>query len=103
MKKDNIKVIKFIIFLCLLQGASYYICKFTPFDTMRLMSSFDDKIVRDPNYVFFYISWFPMLVIVPFLVSKTNKDNLFKYHQITHSKYVNGLKFNSFDKNPKKQ
>lgn len=79
MKKDNIKVIKFIIFLCLLQGASYYICKFTPFDTIRLMSSFDDKIVRDPNYVFFYISWFPMLVIVPFLVSKTNKDNLFKY------------------------
>ena len=79
MKKDNIKVIKFIIFLCLLQGTSYYICKLTPFTKTQLISSFDNNIVRDPNFVFFYISWFPMLVIVPFLVFKSDKDNLFKY------------------------
>lgn len=74
------KIILLILCLIFYQCFVYFITKFTPFDFNILVSSIDSIIPFVPIFIYFYIVWYLMLFIVPFV--------LYKYDELNFNKYI---------------
>lgn len=77
MKKKDKKIINSIIALIVFQSGMYLLAKLSPFEVHILKSTIDNKIPFISHFIYFYISWYFMLVLMPYMFYK--KDyNCFK-------------------------
>lgn len=78
-KNINRKNLLVAICLILFQLFVFYATK--PFlgEPGVLRTSLDDKIPFIPHFIWFYVSWYPMLLLVPYYIAKKNKTAFFKY------------------------
>ena len=79
MLKKEYKKMYLIILLVIYQSLLYLISKLSPFAIHILGSSVDDKIPFIPAFIYFYVGWYLMLFIVPFLFLKDNEKVFYKY------------------------
>ena len=74
MLRKDFEIIKKIILLIIFQSALYLLAKLSPFNVHLLTSEYDSKIPFVSQFIYFYVSWYLMLFLVPYLLSK--KDNI---------------------------
>lgn len=82
MTKEDKKGILCIVGVIIVQTFIYFITKLTPFNTNMLSSNFDNKIPFVPGFIYFYVSWYLMLLFFPYLLYKKNK-NVFKKYMLS--------------------
>lgn len=85
MKKKDIK--KFIILITSLiafQCLIYFLTKLLQNNFHLLESTFDNFIPFIPHFVYFYILWYLLLIIIPFLLFKKDK-NMFAVYYISYA------------------
>lgn len=73
MNKKDIKVILKIIGLIIFQSGMYLLAKLSPFSVHLLKSKIDDNIPFISHFIYFYISWYLMLVLIPFIFYKKDE------------------------------
>lgn len=81
MKKINYKLILIIIGLILFESFFYFLAKLTFIEPFLLTSSLDNKLPLMPFFIYFYVLWYLMLFIIPYILY-LKKKNLF-YHYVT--------------------
>lgn len=79
MDKRKIKIICILIILILYQSSTYFLTKLIQASPFLLSSILDDKIPYIPQFVFFYIIWYPMLFAVPLIIYIKGQDTFYKY------------------------
>lgn len=82
MKKfisENKNRIIFLILVLIFQASVYCITKIFQRSPMSLNNYFDNMIPFIPYFVIFYITWFPLLFLVPLLVLKYDKKVFDRY------------------------
>ena len=77
--KKNYKVFLLIVVLIIYQSFLYLVSKLTPLDVTVLGNCLDNKIPFISIYIYFYISWYVMLIIVPYLIYEYDEDAFYKY------------------------
>lgn len=80
--KEKYKPLLYCISLVIYQSILYFIAKLSPFNITLIGSNLDNKIPFIDEFIYFYISWYLMLFIVPYLMYKKDKD-IFKNYLIT--------------------
>ena len=79
MLKKEYKKMYMVVLLVIYQSFFYLISKLSPFEMHVLGNSFDDKIPFIPVFIYFYVGWYLMLFVVPFLFLKDNEKTFYKY------------------------
>jgi len=79
MNKSDLKIIKKIIGLVVAQSLLFLLAKLSPISIHVLKSTFDSKIPFIPQFIYFYVSWYAMLFLIPFLLYKKNFECFEKY------------------------
>lgn len=80
--KEKYKPLLYCISLVIYQSILYFIAKLSPFNITLIGSNLDNKIPFIDEFIYFYISWYLMLFVVPYLIYKKDKD-IFKKYLIT--------------------
>lgn len=83
MKKEDIKALLLAASLIVFESIIYFICKLSPIKVTVLTSSFDEKLPFVAAFCLLYSLWFIYLLLIPFVIYKHEKKNLFKYTSIT--------------------
>lgn len=71
-----------IIFFVTLYSFLYFIVKYFEGDPNVLVSKFDSDLPFISQFVYFYILWYPMLILVPYIVSLYNRDVFNRYLKV---------------------
>ncbi len=79
MKKENKKAILSIIGITVLQSIIYYLVKIIQESPNLIGSSIDNHIPFIEYFVYFYVIWYVMLIVVPYMFYKDDKILLKKY------------------------
>jgi membrane-associated phospholipid phosphatase len=79
MKKINFKIILQIILLVLINSSFYYLAKIIQGPALLLDNSIDQKIPFIEHFVYFYIIWYPLLIIIPYIFYQSKKETFKKY------------------------
>lgn len=79
MYKIKIKIVLLIIILILFQATTYFLTKLVQISPVLLNSGIDNKIPYVPYFVYFYIIWYPMLLLIPYIIYIKNKEVFYKY------------------------
>lgn len=79
MKKINYKVILVIIGLILFESIFYFLSKLTFIEPYLLTSSLDSKLPLIPFFIYFYVFWYLMLFIVPYIIYLKKKELFLEY------------------------
>lgn len=68
------------ILLVVFHVTTYYLVKFTPFETTVVGNNkFDQAIPFVPEWTLFYVLWHPLLIIAPCILYKFNKSDFYTY------------------------
>ena len=67
MKYKDKRVLLLIILLIMFQSGMYMVAKITPFEFNLVGNLIDTKIPFIAHFIYPYISWYLMLVLVPFM------------------------------------
>jgi len=78
-KKLKFDVLLWIIFLIAFQVCNYTITQLFIGEPTLIGSAIDNKIPFVSEFIYFYIVWYPMLVIVPYILYLCNKQKFYKY------------------------
>lgn len=73
-----IKIIKYVSLFSFL----YFVVKYFEGDPNTLVSEFDNNLPFISQFVYFYILWYPMLIVVPFIVSLYDKEIFNRYLKV---------------------
>lgn len=79
MLRSKNKNIYLILLLIVYETLMYLLCKLSPFKPYLLGSEIDFKTLFIPQFIYLYISWYLMLLLVPYLFLKKNKESFYKY------------------------
>lgn len=79
MKKKDINVLIMLVILKIIQAIIYIIGKMTPFIPHLLQSTIDNKIPFISDFIYFYYSWYLIIIIIPFIYYKKDKTRFKKY------------------------
>ena len=79
MLKKEYKNMILILMTIVYQTFIYLIAKVSPFTNHLLVSNLDLKIPFVSYFIYFYISWYIMLILVPYIMGKKDSDVLYKY------------------------
>lgn len=79
MKKINWRIILIICGLILFESICYLLAKLSPFSEMVLKSSLDNQLPLISWFVLFYIGWYLMLFIVPYILYIKDRNLFYKY------------------------
>lgn len=77
--KVNKNRIIILILVLILQVSIYGITKLFQYNPIYLNNYFDEMIPFIPYFVIFYITWYPLLFLVPLLILKYNKKVFDRY------------------------
>lgn len=80
--KEKYKPLLYCTSLVIYQSILYLIAKLSPFNITLIGSNLDNKIPFIDEFIYFYISWYLMIFIVPYIIYKNDK-NIFKKYAIT--------------------
>lgn len=83
MKLKNKKIIMLIMILVIYQTFMYFIAKVTPIEVNLVGNYIDSKIPFVAQFIYVYVSWYLMLLIVPYLFYKHNPKSFNKYYVTT--------------------
>ena len=83
MKLKDKKIIILIMILVAYQTFMYFMAKVTPVEVNLVGNYIDSKIPFVPQFIYAYISWYVMLLIVPYIFYKNNHNNFNKYYITT--------------------
>ena len=83
MKYKDKRVLLLIILLIMFQSGMYMVAKITPFEFNLVGNLIDSKIPFIAHFIYPYISWYLMLVLVPFMFYKSNKLSFNNYYVTT--------------------
>lgn len=83
MKYKDKRVLLLIILLIMFQSGMYMVAKITPFEFNLVGNLIDTKIPFIAHFIYPYISWYLMLVVVPFMFYKSNKLSFNNYYVTT--------------------
>lgn len=79
VEKRNAAGLILTIFMILFQSLIYFITKLVQQNVFVLNSSLEDKIPFISWFVYFYIIWYPMLLIIPLIIYQKRKEVFYKY------------------------
>lgn len=79
MFRSKYRNINLIILLIIYESIMYLLCKLSPFSVHVLGSTLDSKIPFIPEFIYFYVSWYLMLFIFPYVFLKKNQESFCKY------------------------
>lgn len=77
--KRRVKLIIVITMLILFQSLIYFLTKFLQGEPNILTSNFDERLPFISQFVYFYIAWYVMLLVIPYLIYKNGKEEFYKY------------------------
>lgn len=86
MAKKDIQTLLKIIIIVLIQTIGYLLVKYTPMSPHLIECSWDHMIPFIPQFIYFYISWYFMLLIIPYILYKQDEksfNNYMKIYKIT--------------------
>lgn len=78
IKKKN-KIVYVIISLILYQTFLYLITKTSPFKPHYIKIGLDNSIPFIPSFIYFYVSWYAMLFLIPYKIYKNDIEVFYKY------------------------
>lgn len=78
-KKIRYDVLLWIIFLIAFQVCNYTITQLFIREPILIGSELDSKIPFLSEFIYFYVIWYPMLIIVPYILHLCNKQKFYKY------------------------
>lgn len=79
MKKQDYKIIMLICALVIFETLIYFLPHLSPFNITLLNSNIDNIIPYISQFIYFYILWYALIFLIPFLFYKKNKDTFYKY------------------------
>ena len=79
MKKNNIKALIIIILVTSIENILYFLVKLLQKTPYLIGNTIDKKIPFIEYFVYFYVIWYLMLIIVPYIFYKNDKKDLIKY------------------------
>jgi len=79
MRNFNYKVILIIIGLILFESIFYFLAKLTFLEPYLLTSSLDNKLPLIPFFIYFYVFWYLMLFVIPYVIYLKKKELFFEY------------------------
>lgn len=79
MNKENKKALLYIFGVTIFQSIIYYLVKIVQGKPNLIGSSLDSYIPFNEYFVYFYVIWYVMLIVVPYLFFKSDKQLLKKY------------------------
>ena len=77
-KKDDKKIL-LIPLLVVFQSSLYFLCKLGPFKPNLIGSSWDLKLPFIPVFIYFYVSWYLLLFLIPYIFYKNDRESFYKY------------------------
>lgn len=82
VEKRKGKGLLIAIFMLLFQSLIYFLTKLVQEKAFVLNSSLEDKIPFISWFVYFYIIWYPMLLIIPICIYNKKKDVFYRYFSV---------------------
>lgn len=73
------KVIYMLLMILILELVIYKIGELCGYRAFLLTSSFDDLIPFIKYFIYFYISWYVFIFVVPYVISLYDKEKFYKY------------------------
>ena len=79
VQKKDLKALFFIILFVGIQSCAYYIGKAFNINPTLINTKFDYNTPYISYFAYFYIFWYLFIILVPFIIYKKDKQNLYKY------------------------
>lgn len=79
LTRINWRIVFIIAFLIAFESFFYMISKLTFINATVLSNNLTNKLPFIPSFVYFYISWYAMLFIIPYIIYQKNKELLYEY------------------------